>query len=281
MFLAYTLLIFDTVEYTTSTKQHILSYHTMDIQSSIDSSQNALTLAKNSLSYLNATSAVESESKSESELTNQRAQKLRILTYLKQLKTIPLSKPSSKTIHISLANSQLREQSDNLLIENSSDLISKQLEIQLSLSNILDELSDSLLNLNTETESKLPSFKSLSNDDKLSLLLNKINSLKSNSRKLSSYIKILINDYLFSKEFSYLFTDYDHDSLKSKKQNFLKLLETLLNNNILNPNSSNPSWISLSSMDDPLVRFLILNRLIIVHPTSPNKIMLKDLSVDL
>lgn len=106
-------------------------------------------------------------------------------------------------------------------------------------------------------------------------------SLKLLTKKLSNYIKILINNYLFPIEFNHLFAGLDPHSLNSKKQKFLKLLQTLLNNNILNPNSLNPKYITISSLDDPLIRFLIVNKIIVVHPSNQNKIKLKDLSFNI
>lgn len=243
----------------------------MDIEESIQNTENALIVTQNKLSYINALSSI-------NKINKRKSQKIRILTYLKQLKLIPLINSNSKSISSSLANTDLKSQFLNLSNPLSCDLISNQLFIQSNLSNLFNNLLD---NLNNNINFNFNNIKKISNDEKLNLFLLKINNLKLNSRNLSSYIKILINDYLFNKEFSYLFSDFDHDSLKSRKQKFLKLLETLLNNNILNQNSSNPIWLTLSSIDDPLIRFLILNRLIKVHPTIPNKIRLNDLSVDL
>lgn len=244
----------------------------MDIEESIRNTQNALIIAQNKLSYINALSSA-------NKINKRKSQKLRILTYLKQLKLIPLLNSNSKSVNSSLANTDLKSQVLTLSNPFSSDLISNQLFIQSNLSNLFNNLLDSL---NTNTNTKInTNHENISNNEKLNLLLLKINNLKLNSRNLSSYIKILINEYLFNKEFSYLFSNFDQESLKSRKQKFLKLLETLLNNNILNQNSPNPIWLTLSSMDDPLIRFLILNRLIKVHPTIPNKIRLNDLSVDL
>lgn len=246
----------------------------MDLQSSISTSQQLLTTLQSKLSY--ATAQYNLSTSSSSSTSSSKHQKLRILTLLKQIKTLPLKPTSSSksTLSTSLANTQLRLQFKNdRSYKLSSQSLSQELQIQLNISTILDSLISNL--------SSLPLESKITPDDKISLLLNRIDSLKSNSRKLSSYIKILVNDYLFNQELAHIFKNSDPEAIKSKKQKFLKLLEALLNNNILHPNSTTNHWLTLNSMDDPLVRFLIINRLITVHPTIPNKIMLKDLSVDL
>lgn len=243
-----------------------------EIQSSIKKYENAISHINNKIAIIDANNVSSFPSRSHTGNSNIIKQKLRILALLKQLKTIPIKSPNSKITPKSLINTQLRSQSSLAQQQGSTYSIKNDLKIHYSLSTILDNVinhTDGLIsNINVEPTAS-------------SHYLLKINSLKSNSRKLSSYIKVLVNDYLFTSEFQNTFKKLDNDSLKSRKQKFLKLLESLLNNNILNPNSNTSTWITLATVDDPLIRFLLLNRIISLHPTLPNKIMLKDLSVDL
>ena len=262
-----------------------MSQRTPDIRSSIAASEDNLTLLQNRLSLVNANYTLSQSQSQASESQSQnldakRAQKLRILALLRQLKTVPLKSASSKTVPASLANCQLRTQTRQLSNTLSADVVASDLFICRSVSSMLDSLLVALNTSLADLQSQ-PSFQQQPDEIKASILLSKTEVLKTRARKLSSYIKVLVNDYLFGLEFSFLFKNLDEDFLKSRKQKFLKLLEVLLNNNILHPNSEHLTWVTLNSMDDPLVRFLLLNRIILVHPTIPNKIMLKDLSVDL
>lgn len=256
-----------------------MSQHVQDLRSSIAAAEDTLTLLQNKLSFLNAQDALTHPGHN-TPGNGRREQKLRILALLRQLKTVPLKSTSSTTTAASLANTQLRAQTLQLSHPLSSDVIASQLFVNESISSMLDSLIESLNTALEELQSQ-PSFQQQPNEIKASALLVKTDALKERARTLSSYIKVLVNEYLFGLEFDFFFKDADEEFLKSRKQKFLKLLEVLLNNNILHPNSENPTWITLNSMDDPLVRFLLLNRIIVVHPTIPNKIMLKDLSVDL
>ncbi|ODQ44482.1 hypothetical protein PICMEDRAFT_18381 [Pichia membranifaciens NRRL Y-2026] len=266
-----------------------MSQRIPDLRSSVAASEDTVTLLQNRLSLVNANytlSQSQSQSQSQasqSQLQNpdaERAQKLRVLALLRQLKTVPLKSVSSKTVPASLANCQLRTQTRQLSNTLSADVVASDLFICRSIAAMLESLL-AALNASIADLQSQPSFRQQPDEIKASILLSKTDALKARARKLSSYIKVLVNDYLFGLEFSFLFKNLDEDSLKSRKQKFLKLLEVLLNNNILHPNSEHPTWVTLNSMDDPLVRFLLLNRMILVHPTIPNKIKLKDLSVDL
>lgn len=198
--------------------------------------------------------------------------KIKLLTLLKQLSTIPI-KPKSQSIPSSIAVSNLNTQIHSITSIS-------HLQTSFINSYILSESLNIIFNdLLSFASTYLSSY---SNDHSSQLYLDRIDSLKADSRKLSSYIKILVNHYLFNIEFSHLYKNLDQDSLKFKKINFLKLLESLLNNNILHPNSnSNGAWLLIDKINDPLISFLLSNKLIVLHPTNTNKIMLNDLSVDL
>jgi hypothetical protein len=254
----------------------------LSIKSSISTSKINISKINEKINLLNAKSELLNDNIKKNLLKDPiKLQKIKILSLLQQLETIPLSNPSSETIPSSIATTKIRNQSFQLSKSSSLKTIVENLEFQKSLNNFLsisidylsNQLNDLKLNNNDYSQSQ---FQSQSDE-----LMIKINNLKLKTKNLSSYIKIIVNDYLFAKEFNYLFIKLDNESIKSRKQKFLKLLETLLNNNILHPNSSKKSYITLSSIDDPLIRFLILNRIIVVHPTIQNKVMLRDLSFNL
>ncbi|CAI8496535.1 hypothetical protein CAS74_004525 [Pichia kudriavzevii] len=201
-----------------------------------------------------------------------RLQKFRILAMLKQMKTVPISTTISPTISSSLAlvKSQQLEKSASIPFH---DQLETQLEFQKGLAAQLDQLLDKLnRQLSNHVEDEI-----IDNDT----LISKMDALKSKSKRLSSYIRLVVDEYLFDKEFVHLFSKLDDEAVKSRRQKFLRLLEALLNNNIVNPNSGEAKYITLQSIDDPLVRFLILNRLVVVHPKFQNKITLRDLSHDI
>lgn len=201
-----------------------------------------------------------------------RLQKFRILAMLKQMKTVPISTTISPTISSSLAlvKSQQLEKSASIPFH---DQLETQLEFQKGLAAQLDQLLDKLnRQLSNHVEDEI-----IDNDT----LISKMDALKSKSKRLSSYIRLVVDEYLFDKEFVHLFSKLDDEAVKSRRQKFLRLLESLLNNNIVNPNSGEAKYITLQSIDDPLVRFLILNRLVVVHPKFQNKITLRDLSHDI
>lgn len=201
-----------------------------------------------------------------------RLQKFRILSMLKQMKTVPISTTISPTISSSLAlvKSQQLEKSASIPFH---DQLETQLEFQKGLAAQLDQLLDKLnRQLSNHVEDEI-----IDNDT----LISKMDALKSKSKRLSSYIRLVVDEYLFDKEFVHLFSKLDDEAVKSRRQKFLRLLEALLNNNIVNPNSGEAKYITLQSIDDPLVRFLILNRLVVVHPKFQNKITLRDLSHDI
>lgn len=203
--------------------------------------------------------------------------KQHILSLLKHLNSEPLrpaiadESSQTQTLALSLANDHIEAQIKDLLDPTSLiTAINEELAFHQQL--------DLYIGLLLTPISELKSDNITTNLNKAHQLLTRINELKEKSRILSSYIKLVINQYLFNVEFSHVFNSLDEDALKSRKQRFLKLLETLLNNNILNINREK-KFVTLQSLDDPLVRFLIVNRIVSVIP--PNKIVLKDLSFNL
>lgn len=204
--------------------------------------------------------------------------KQRILSMLKHLNSEPL-RPI-------IAN-ELSQQQQTVALTLTKRHIENQLEELASTRNVLNTIEDELKfykQLDLYLGSLLTSMQRSENTNNTTNLakarefLSRINELKLKARLLSSYIKLIVNNYLFDVEFSHLFTNLDEAGLKSRKQRFLKLLETLLNNNILS-NETDRKYVTLQSLDDPLVRFLIVNRIVSVIP--PNKIVLKDLSFNL
>mgnify|MGYP004700970855 CR=1 FL=1 len=109
-------------------------------------------------------------------------------------------------------------------------------------------------------------------------LLQRIQSIKDSNHRLTSYIRQIIIDYIFELELKPILPK---SNLSDKRNSFLKLIQLLLNNNLLNPNSIDPTYIKVSTLDDPLIRFLLTNKLIQVHPNDQNKIKLYDLSINL
>lgn len=203
--------------------------------------------------------------------------KQRVLAMLKHL--------NSETLRPNIADDSVQTQTLALALDK--DIINTQVNQLQDVSNVLNSINQELVFQKQLDEYLSQLFTSISamdvgdtetNLNKAHQLLSRINNLKQKSRTLSSYIKLVVNKYLFDKEFVHMFNRLDADALKSRKQRFLKLLETLLNNNILN-SSGEQKFINLESLDDPLVRFLIVNRIVEVLP--PNKIILKDLTFGL
>ncbi|TID18158.1 hypothetical protein CANINC_003899 [Pichia inconspicua] len=203
--------------------------------------------------------------------------KQRILSLLKHLNSEHLrpiiAKESSKQqpVALTLAKQHIERQVEEL---SSVDNFLNTVENELKFYKQLDIYMEPLLTSMSTSES----INNTTNLSKAHELLSRINQLKIKSRSLSSYIKLIVNKYLFDVEFSHIFNHLDDAGLKSRKQRFLKLLETLLNNNILST-STDRKYVTLQSLDDPLVRFLIINKIVTVIP--PNKIVLKDLSFNL
>lgn len=109
-------------------------------------------------------------------------------------------------------------------------------------------------------------------------LLQRIQSIKDSNHRLTSYIRQIVIEYIFELELKPILPK---SNLSDKRNSFLKLIQLLLNNNLLNPNSIDPTYIKVSTLDDPLIRFLLTNKLIQVHPNDQNKIKLYDLSINL
>lgn len=210
-------------------------------------------------------------------MTQSKVLKMEILSLIKQLKRVPLlsSNSNSKTLKRSLVTRQTSIQLAQLSKTHSVDRLSSQLSLQRSLSSSVDFVSESLSH---HLSSLLAAPQASSAPQQI---VTRITNLKLKTRTLSAYIKLLVNDYLFDTEFVHLFQNSDPASIRSRKQRFLKLLESLLNNNILNPNSQTRKYLTLSSIDDPLIRFLIINKIILVSETNPNQVALRDLSYDI
>ena len=208
----------------------------------------------------------------------ERHRRIRLLALMDQLNHIPLTNPTSPHIAEALYKDQISSATRDMANHSSIDVIEEDLSNQRHLNNALKQLiralSDAIAQQSQENVSKSVS-------DEANNILQSINSIKEHNRRMSSYIKIIVNEYIFGKELSNAFKDYDDASIKSLQQRFLKLLESLLNNNILNPNSSNPTYITVATTDDTLVRYLLLNRIIETHPRNNLKIKLMDLSVDI
>ncbi|KAH3671126.1 hypothetical protein OGAPHI_000837 [Ogataea philodendri] len=100
--------------------------------------------------------------------------------------------------------------------------------------------------------------------------------LEKRSKKLINISKKLIVDYVLRKEFEILFSEQE---LEDRKQTFLKLLEILLNNSIMTSGSS--KLLEIDNKDDPLIRYLVINNIIVVDSKNPNKIKLRDLATNI
>ncbi|ESW97876.1 hypothetical protein KL918_003259 [Ogataea parapolymorpha] len=198
------------------------------------------------------------------------------------LAKVPFRPPRNDLIGLSLAQNNLSTQ---------LEAINKTLAQMASSNKELQSRADDMANTNvvfdilkTELEERIQQemdkkqqlLSHTVGDDIKDAYLQKQAKLVDRSTKLIEISKKLIVDYILRKEFEALFTE---EELDERKQKFLKLLEILLNNSITS--TGNSKLLEVDNKDDPLIRYLILNNIIVADPKNPNKIKLRDLATNL
>lgn len=103
-------------------------------------------------------------------------------------------------------------------------------------------------------------------------LKEKIANLRARCSKLTEYTKLIVTDYLIDKEFIVF---EGEEKLQRKSDRFLQLLEILLNNALVSEPGKPPKTLDVGNKDDPMIRYLIVNNIVVVDSKDPNHIRLK------
>ncbi|KAG7857636.1 hypothetical protein KL939_003524 [Ogataea angusta] len=198
------------------------------------------------------------------------------------LAKVPFHPPRNDLIGLSLAQNTLSTQLE-AVNKSLAEIASSNKELQsraddMANTNAVFDILKSELEerIQQEMDKKQQLLSHTVADDIRDAYLQKQAKLADRSTKLIEISKRLIVDYILRKEFEALFTE---EELDERKQKFLKLLEILLNNSITN--TGNSKLLEVDNKDDPLIRYLILNNIIVADPKNPNKIKLRDLATNL
>ncbi|GMG20596.1 unnamed protein product [Ambrosiozyma monospora] len=210
------------------------------------------------------------------------------LALLDTLSRLPYHPPRQDLIGSSLLENQLKSQISSLAkklseTKTQNQTLQNQLIIQTDLSNTIQQLSTKIHKLiETHIKLKREAQKSSANQDaKFDEMTQKIKEMKLQSRKLVGYSKTLIVDYILASEFN-IFNLNEEDSAMHNKAKYLKLLESLLNNAIgLTDENNVERSLGVDDKDDPLVRYLIRNNIVVVDRKNPNQIRLRDLTANI
>lgn len=147
------------------------------------------------------------------------------------------------------------------------DPIDTEIKLHTQLSAILDDIQQPLDDL-IESKSKL--LHKLT--DTSSSPTDKIQLLKDRTKTLTIYLKTAITEYLLV---------YQFPKLLDSKDSILKLIEVLLNNSVTSSISGEDVWLLLSDREEPFIRFLILNQLVLVDPHNKNRIRLNNSCINI
>ncbi|VEU20529.1 DEKNAAC101515 [Brettanomyces naardenensis] len=240
--------------------------YTANLKSQIQQKKRLLEVAQRQLSSLEQSQSIPDDPKYE------------IVALLETLKRIPYEPSDDDLIHLSLAETNLVEQIEDvdrvlgrLKVENEQDL-QKQLDTESQLLELYNEL-DRILEVNI-SEKEMERQMLVNNDDtstRYDDLQTEVNKLRERSKQLAEFTKTLVGDYMLKNEFSIF--DYE-DQVADKKNQFLKLLEILLNNAITSSGGSEKT-LEVANKDDPLIRYLIVNNIVVVDRKNPNRIRLR------
>lgn len=158
---------------------------------------------------------------------------------------------------------QLQLQSEPIgPIKPINDPIETEIKLNTQLSAVLDDIKQPLDDLISSKSKRLRKLQEESIDP-----IEKLKNLKDRTRKLTIYLKTVITEYLLV---------YQFPKLLNSRDNILKLIEVLLNNSVTSSISGEDIWLLLSDREDPFIRFLILNQLVLIDPQNKNRIKLNN-----
>ncbi|QPG77376.1 hypothetical protein FOA43_004789 [Brettanomyces nanus] len=251
-----------------------MSQDSAKLQAQIEEKKKLLEVAKKRVE-----SVLENSSSSEND------SRAKIVSLVEVLKRVPYRPAEDDLIGRSLAEAHLIEEIgalDKVLgkfkKENDTKL-HENLETETQLSKIYDELNQHLEVRIGEREKERQQLNmdiqdntGESLDKKYSTVAEEIDELRDRSKQLAEFTKVLVKDYILKNEF----TIFDYETqMKQKTDRFLKLLEILLNNALTSPSQGSEKTLEVANKDDPLIRYLIVNNIVVVDKRNANRIKLR------
>ncbi|ODV83869.1 hypothetical protein CANARDRAFT_29596 [[Candida] arabinofermentans NRRL YB-2248] len=255
----------------------VKSTYTKNLTEQIKFKRKLIEVAKAELAKL------ESEERSNESLDDDEFSKLKTIALFETLNKLPYQPPRNDLIGVSLAESDLGSQLNAITeslsaLKDSNRSLEQKLENLQQTSKIYDELKSTIeekTQLETEKYEELINHDAEKAIDELKNVKNR--TLSERSKKLIELSKKIISDYILKNEFNIFFND---EELEVRKAKFLKLLEILLNNAITVPNNEEVKYLEVENTDDPLIRYLISNNIVVADPKRANRIKLTDFTVN-